>query len=92
MSLRAPPSREGPRNARRPPGRPAASARPAGLPPTASTFLAGSHELRIGLEGQRWTVAVDGVRLERWFSTQAEAWVAGVAEADRLGQAPGRAS
>ena len=50
----------------------------------------GAHLLEVTAERSRWTAAVDGVRLERWFLSSAEAWTAGVAEALRLdgGEAP----
>jgi len=35
----------------------------------------------------RWTVSVDGSLLDGTFQTQAEAWEAGVREAERLDQA-----
>ena len=35
------------------------------------------------LEG-RWYVAVNGTQLTVWHKTQADAWTAGVTEADRL--------
>jgi hypothetical protein len=38
-------------------------------------------------EGGRWTVAVDGRRLASWFTTQVDAWTAGVTEADGLDRA-----
>ena len=34
--------------------------------------------------GGRWIVAVDGVPLSGWYATRADAWTAGVTEADRL--------
>ncbi len=48
-------------------------------------FNAGRHVLRLSrvLEG-RWSVAVDEAVLSGCFGTQAEAWEAGVREADRL--------
>ena len=50
-----------------------------------STFQAGKHVLRITkvMEG-RWTVSTDDVPHPHSFATQAEAWEAGVREADRL--------
>jgi hypothetical protein len=47
-------------------------------------FMVGRHEVRIWVDGDRWTVAVDGELLPRWFGTQAEAWTAAVCEADRV--------
>ncbi len=48
-------------------------------------FEAGKHVLRLSkvMEG-RWSVAVDDAALSGSFRTQAEAWEAGVREADRL--------
>ena len=48
-------------------------------------FHAGKHLLRLSrvVEG-RWCVAVDEAALSGSFGTQAEAWEAGVREADRL--------
>ncbi len=66
------------------------SRRPANDPePSTATvpalFHVGGHVLRISkiLEG-RWVVAVDERELPGGFSTQADAWEAGVREADRL--------
>ena len=36
----------------------------------------------------RWAVVVDDAALTRWFVNQAEAWAAGVQEADRLDRQP----
>ncbi len=47
-------------------------------------FMVGRHEVRIWIEQGRWSVAVDGEMLPRWFPTQAEAWTAAVGEADRI--------
>jgi len=38
-------------------------------------------------EDGRWSVSVDGVRLPRWFTTQCDAWAAGVGHADALRRA-----
>jgi hypothetical protein len=51
------------------------------LPP--AKFVVGTHEVRVGVAHERWTVALDGVLLPGWYATQADAWAAGVAEADR---------
>lgn len=51
----------------------------------AAVFEAGGHAIRIWTDGERWRVSVDGARIDRWFSTQVDAWQAGVAEADRRG-------
>ncbi len=61
--------------------RPNAPAAPAPVP---ALFHVGSHVLRISkiVEG-RWTIAVDDRELAGGFSTQADAWEAGVREAYR---------
>lgn len=50
-----------------------------------TTFHVGEHALVVAkvMEG-RWTVAVDGRKIDASFLTQAEAWEAGVREAHRL--------
>lgn len=50
-----------------------------------TTFHVGEHTLIVAkvMEG-RWTVAVDGQKLDASFETQADAWEAGVREAHRL--------
>ncbi len=55
---------------------------PASVP---SSFQVGSHLIQVlkVMEG-RWTVSVDGVSVQRSYATQAEAWEAGVREADRM--------
>jgi hypothetical protein len=52
-------------------------------------FQVGKHVLRLLklMEG-RWSVAVDEAALTGGFRTQAEAWEAGVREADRLDRIP----
>ncbi len=52
-------------------------------------FEAGKHVLRLCkvMEG-RWSVAVDEAAVAGTFRTQAEAWEAGVREADRLDRLP----
>jgi hypothetical protein len=50
----------------------------------ATTFRAGGREVRVWMQEGRWFVAVDGVELPIWHKTQADAWTAGVTEADRL--------
>lgn len=47
--------------------------------PPPSRFAVGEHTLLLtmAMEG-RWTVAVDGVLVDRVFGTQVEAWEAGV--------------
>jgi pheromone shutdown protein TraB len=51
-------------------------------------FQVGRHVLHVvGLVG-RWVVFVDGTMVDGWFTTTAEAWAAGVTEADRLDRSP----
>lgn len=45
------------------------------------------HLVEVAGSGGRWTVSVDGVAIERTFATHADAWTAGIVEADRLDQA-----
>jgi hypothetical protein len=47
-------------------------------------FQIGRHVLQVIGEDDRWVVAVDGVLRERWYSSEAQAWAAGVGEADSL--------
>jgi len=56
-----------------------------------TTFHVGEHTLVVAkvMEG-RWTVAVDTLRLDASFQTQADAWEAGVREAHRLDLAKGK--
>ncbi len=58
---------------------------PASIP---SSFTVGTHVLRVVkvLEG-RWTVSVDDGPATNSYASQAEAWEAGVREADRLDRA-----
>lgn len=44
----------------------------------------GSHLLRVLFQGSGWTVSVDGLRHERCYRTEAEAWAAGVAAAEAM--------
>ncbi|OFX24983.1 MAG: hypothetical protein A2V77_24260 [Anaeromyxobacter sp. RBG_16_69_14] len=48
-------------------------------------FQVGRHDLRVSkvMEG-RWAIAVDESALPNTFRTQADAWEAGVREADRI--------
>jgi len=53
-----------------------------------TTFEVGPHKLVVTkLMEHRWIVAVDGVKLDASFDTQADAWEAGVREAHRLDRA-----
>jgi hypothetical protein len=54
----------------------------------ATTFRAGDREVRLWMQEGRWFVAVDGAQLPIWHKTQADAWTAGVTEADRLDHPP----
>jgi hypothetical protein len=56
-------------------------------------FEVSGRKVYVWIDAGRWKVSVDGAVVDRWFSTQVDAWEAGVAEADRLqrGQAPGGA-
>ncbi len=50
-----------------------------------TSFEVGAHVLLVAkLQERRWTVAVDARVLDQRFDTQADAWEAGVREADRL--------
>ena len=58
--------------------------RPGSQAVLATTFRAGTHEVRLWMLEGRWYVALDGTQLTVWHKTQADAWTAGVTEADRL--------
>jgi hypothetical protein len=49
----------------------------------AATFRVGAHDVRVWMKDGRWYVAVDDVELSIWHKVQADAWTAGVTEADR---------
>ena len=49
-----------------------------------NVFQVGRHMLSVFGSDGRWVVAVDGVLLRGWHASQAEAWSAGVAEAERI--------
>lgn len=50
-----------------------------------TTFRVGDHTLVVAkVQEGRWTVAVDGPKLDASFTTQADAWEAGVREAHRI--------
>jgi hypothetical protein len=55
-----------------------------------TTFQIAEHTLVVAkLKGRGcWTVAVDGRLLDASFACQADAWEAGVREADRIDRAP----
>jgi hypothetical protein len=54
-------------------------------------FIVGKHTVDVAKIAQvwRWSVSVDEKRLESSYESQAEAWEAGVREADRLDQISG---
>ncbi len=47
-------------------------------------FEVGGHRVRVWPRGERYAVAVDRHALARWFASEADAWAAGVREAQRL--------
>lgn len=51
-----------------------------------TSFLVGDHAVVVAqvMPAWRWTATVDGRLLEGTFQSQAEAWEAGVRDADRL--------
>jgi hypothetical protein len=52
----------------------------------AACFRVGAHLVRLSRANERWHVTVDATSFERWYASEAEAWEAGVREADRLDQ------
>ncbi len=54
----------------------------------AATFRVGAHEVQVWMKDDRWYVSVDGVHLPIWHKVQADAWTAGVTEADRIDRLP----
>jgi hypothetical protein len=58
--------------------------------PTA--FVVGDHDVVVAqvMPAWRWTTTVDGRLLDGTFQTQAEAWEAGVRDADRVDSDPTR--
>jgi hypothetical protein len=46
-------------------------------------YQIGASTLAVTAAHGRWTAVVDGVALDRWFATLADAWTAGVTEALR---------
>jgi hypothetical protein len=61
---------------------------PAAAAPVVSLFRVGAREVGVWMVDGRWYVSVDGVALPVWHKVQADAWTAGVAEADRLDRLP----
>ena len=55
-----------------------------------SVFQVGSHRVSTSLLRTRWSVTVDRKPVPGWFGTEAEAWAAGVQEADRVDGGPGQ--
>jgi hypothetical protein len=53
------------------------------------TFAVGSHSVVVAPKDRHWSVSVDGTVLTGFFATEAEAWEAGVREADRLDRRTG---
>ncbi|WP_176064616.1 hypothetical protein [Anaeromyxobacter diazotrophicus] len=53
-------------------------------PPDGKPFHVGAHVVRVSSTNARWHVTVDAAAFDRWFTSEAEAWAAGVREADRL--------
>lgn len=53
-----------------------------------TTFRVSTHEVQVWMKDDRWYVSVDGVQLPIWHKVQADAWTAGVTEADRLDRLP----
>lgn len=47
-------------------------------------YQVGSHVLEVAGNDGRWTTAVDGIHVDHWFTSLADAWTAGVTEAGRL--------
>ena len=51
---------------------------------SASDFQVGMHIVQLSCCEGRWSVTVDTVPFEKWYTSEAAAWEAGVREADRL--------
>jgi hypothetical protein len=51
---------------------------------TKLAYAVGAHTLEVTANHNRWTAVLDGVALNRWFTSLADAWTAGVTEALRL--------
>ncbi len=47
-------------------------------------YAVGAHTLEVTATHNRWTADLDGVALNCWFMSLADAWTAGVTEALRL--------
>jgi hypothetical protein len=51
---------------------------------TKLAYEVGAHTLEVTAGHNRWVAALDGVILDRWYTSLADAWTAGVTEAIRL--------
>jgi hypothetical protein len=60
------------------------TSRPTEISTLPASFQVGAHTLLLWLDQRRWTMSLDGTVGAVTFETQAEAWEAGVREADRL--------
>ena len=52
-------------------------------------YTVGSHVVETVGQGGRWAAIVDGVRLDASFACSADAWAAGIAEAERTDRPAG---
>ena len=48
---------------------------------TKTVYQVGVHTLEVTAGRGRWVATVDGVIIDRWFTSLADAWTAGVTEA-----------
>jgi hypothetical protein len=54
-------------------------------PPTElKNFHVGTRLVRLSCSSGRWNVSVESAALDRWYTSEADAWEAGVREVDRL--------
>jgi hypothetical protein len=51
---------------------------------TKIVYEVGAHTVEVTALHGRWTAVLDGVAIDRWFMSLADAWTAGVTEAVRL--------
>lgn len=63
------------------------NAQPSAFTPREAHFNVGTHLLRLSCWKGRWTVIVDAAAVDRSYPSEADAWEAGVREADRLDRA-----
>ncbi len=54
---------------------------------TKLVYQVGAHTLEVTVGRDRWVPAVDGILVDRWFTSLADAWAAGVKEAMELDKA-----